>query len=264
MDREPVTETLFPKQIPDLPYVLQQFTVSGTGCCAALPASCRRFPEKHFPVVYLMGESDIQPVAEFLASGSLRDIPVQGDLPCILVGVSASDWNSSFSPWAVPRLGKNLGPFSGGGRQTLALLESRIKPYIDTVYRTLPDAAHTGLAGYSLAGLLVLYALYNSTSFSRFACMSGSLWYPDWITFIQTHLPSVSRPHIYLSLGDREKESRNRTMAEVGTCTEETVAALQRTADSAVYFEYNSGGHFNDVSRRIANGISYVTRDWVI
>lgn len=35
-----------------------------------------------------------------------------------------------------------------------------------------------GIAGYSLAGLFALYALYKTDVFTRVASMSGSLWFP--------------------------------------------------------------------------------------
>ena len=39
-------------------------------------------------------------------------------------------------------------------------------------------ASFIGIAGYSLAGLFALYALYKTDAFTRVASMSGSLWFP--------------------------------------------------------------------------------------
>ena len=43
------------------------------------------------------------------------------------------------------------------------------------------------MAGYSLAGLLALYAVCRADVFSRVGCMSGSLWSPGFRAYIFSH-----------------------------------------------------------------------------
>jgi predicted alpha/beta superfamily hydrolase len=205
---------------------------------------------RRFPVVYLMGETDTEQAAELLIPHFDSDCE-----PFILAGIEGKDWNTTLPPWAAPKLGKNLGPFSGGGLQYLSLLEKVIKPRIDSSYRTQPSSSHTALAGYSLAGLLALYALYNSRTFTRFACMSGSLWFPGWIEYIHNRAPAAPSPLIYMSLGDSESHSRNRVMAEVENDTLKTFGTLSACHP---FFEMNTGGHFDNVPQRIAKGILYL------
>lgn len=58
------------------------------------------------------------------------------------------------------------------------MLITELKPWIDARYRTLGDAAHTGLGGSSLGGLLSLFlGLTRSSVFGRVAAMSPSLWW---------------------------------------------------------------------------------------
>lgn len=236
--------------------ILHTFTAGGIRCTASLPLSYSDGTDRRYSTVYLMGEMDTVPVMEKLQAQLAK---TGGQDEVILIGTESGDWNTMFSPWQEPKLGKNLGPFSGGGVQTLDILEHQIKPYVDSVYRTAPDAKHTVLAGYSLAGLLTLYALYNSSSFSRFACMSGSLWFPGWVEYAQTHSPEAHNLRIYLSLGDREKDSRNPVMAQVADCTEKTCILLRTIAGADnVLSVSNPGGHFNDVPERIAHGIASV------
>jgi uncharacterized protein len=205
---------------------------------------------RRFPVVYLMGETDIEPLIRQLAPHFDKDC-----IPFIITGIDGKDWNSSFSPWIAPKIGKNLGPFSGGGPLFLQMLEQSILPAIDREYRTVPTPANRVLAGYSLAGLLTLYTLYNSTCFSHYACMSGSLWFPHWIEYIQSHVPAVPSPNIYLSLGSKEKESRNSVMAAVEDCTQRTIETL---APYMPFFEINEGGHFTNVEVRIVKGLIHI------
>lgn len=220
-------------------------------CAAAFPADYETSAER-YPVVYLMGGADVLPVMTLLRPRFGRDIR-----PFILVGIEGKDWNAPFSPWPEPKLGKNLGPFAGGGPEFLKMLLTQVKPFADAEFRTLPDAENTALAGYSLAGLLTLYALFNRAEFSRFACMSGSLWFPDFVNYAASHKVIAGNPRLFLSLGDREKESRNPLMSKVDECTRNVLAALSPLNP---HFESNPGGHFNDVPRRIADGIAYIMK----
>jgi len=63
------------------------------------------------------------------------------------------------------------------GPQYLAFIAETLKPYIDTHYRTLPDKAHTGLAGSSMGGLITLYGgLHYPEVFGSLGVFSPSIW----------------------------------------------------------------------------------------
>jgi pimeloyl-ACP methyl ester carboxylesterase len=50
---------------------------------------------------------------------------------------------------------------------------SRIKPHVDQTYRTLPDAANTGVAGWSLGAFIALYMAWKRPDvFGKAACLS--------------------------------------------------------------------------------------------
>lgn len=67
----------------------------------------------------------------------------------------------------------------GGGADAYAnFLIQELKPMIDARYRTLPDAANTGVGGSSLGGLVSAYfGLTHSDVFSRIVAMSPSVWW---------------------------------------------------------------------------------------
>lgn len=71
--------------------------------------------------------------------------------------------------------------------------------------KELPQAPEwRGIAGYSLAGLFALYAIYQTDVFTRVGCISGSLWFPGFLEYVFTH-ESKRRPGcLYFSLGDKE------------------------------------------------------------
>lgn len=75
----------------------------------------------------------------------------------------------------------------GRGKKYMDWLVSDFKDSVDGGFRTLPDRAHTYIAGSSMGGLMAIYALakYNSY-FSAAAALSPSLWVkggeiPDFI-----------------------------------------------------------------------------------
>jgi predicted alpha/beta superfamily hydrolase len=55
----------------------------------------------------------------------------------------------------------------------LQFLVKEVKPFIDNIYRTLPDPAHTSVMGSSMGGLISLYALEEYPDvFGRAGCVS--------------------------------------------------------------------------------------------
>ena len=94
----------------------------------------------------------------------------------------------------------------GKGRIYMNWLVKELKPYIDANYRTLPDRAHTAVAGSSMGGLMSLYAVtaYNKV-FSKAACLSPSLW-TDPAKLQQLVEKAKVQPDtcIYMDYGSRE------------------------------------------------------------
>jgi predicted alpha/beta superfamily hydrolase len=94
--------------------------------------------------------------------------------PLIIVAVTTGASRlDEYSPVIEPSV-------SAGGQADLygRLLVEELKPFIDAHYRTLPDAAHTGLAGSSLGGMVSLYlGLKYPHVFGNLACLSTSI---DW------------------------------------------------------------------------------------
>ena len=86
------------------------------------------------------------------------------------------------------------------------MLVEELKPFIDREYRTLPDAANTGLGGSSLGALVTMFlALKYSSIFWRLAVLSPSVWWDE--RYILRRIRQVStRPpsRIWLSVGTNE------------------------------------------------------------
>ena len=170
-----------------------------------------------------------------------------------LAVISGVDWNRELSPWPAPKVFRGGADFSGKGPSFLDMLTGQIVPLAEAQLGFVP--VFRAVAGYSLAGLFALWSVFQTDVFDRAASVSGSLWFDGFIDYMSSSTPPNGPWRIYLSLGDREKNARNRRMAAVEDRTRRTAELLQEW-DIPVMFEMNSGGHFQDIPGRIARGIN--------
>ena len=151
-------------------------------------------------------------------------VQATGCPPFTLVTVSNLAWNHDMAPWDSPAAFKKGEPFIGGADNYLQLLVEEIIPRAEKELAEPP--VWRGIAGYSLAGLFALYAIYRTDVFSRVGCMSGSLWFPGFKEYIFSHEPKRRPDCIYFSLGDKEAKTRNSVLKTVQENTEEIQAFL--------------------------------------
>lgn len=175
--------------------------------------------------------------------------------PFSLAVIPVEDWNRDLSPWTNPRIFKGGEDFGGGADDMLEELETRIVPAVRAALG--PAAGEDLLAGYSLAGLCAVYALYRTAAFSGVVSASGSLWFPGFSRFAAEHEFAGTPRRVYLSLGDRESQTKNPVMAQVGECTT-AFGDLLRDRGVESVFEWNPGNHFQDAELRLAKGIAWL------
>ena len=175
--------------------------------------------------------------------------------PCVLACVSGMDWNRDLSPWKAEKVFAKGDDFGGMGEAFLSVLEERLIPMGES--RLAFSVRRRGIAGYSLAGLFAVYAMGRSDRFSLVGSMSGSLWFDGFLEYaLETPIsPAVKR--LYLSLGDKEKKSRNLRMAQVEACTEKLAEIWGK--ETAVRYEKNPGNHFQDPQGRMAKGLDWLS-----
>ena len=102
-------------------------------------------------------------------------------------------------------------PVGKGGQAHLngRLLMEELNPFIDSEYRTLPDARHNGIGDSWLGGLVSLtIGLRVPDIFGKLAVMSPSVWW-DHLAIPRTVAasPLHSRLRIWLDLGTAEGQS---------------------------------------------------------
>lgn len=236
---------------------IENLSVLGRECTLYLPKEYET-SDKCYPVVYVNGYDIDQEIME--------NIEAYFGVNCrefILLSIKSEDWNREFSPWPAPALTKKSEPFVGGALEYLNLLINNIKPFIDNNYKTKPEPSNTTLMGYSLGGLVALYALYTNDSFGNIGSLSGSLWYDGWIEFIKSNTPVEPETKVYMSLGRGEERSRNQRMAKVGNCTRETTSILEKqlTTKENILLEWNDGGHFTETQERFKKALLWLMRN---
>ena len=175
--------------------------------------------------------------------------------PFNLVAIRNLDWNHDMAPWDSPAAFKKGEPFTGGADDYLRLLVEEIMPEAEKELPGLP--MWRGIAGYSLAGLFALYAIYQTDVFSRVGCMSGSLWFPGFKEHICSHEPKRRPDCIYFSLGDREAKTRDSVLKTVQENTE-TIHAHFLAQGIDTVFQLDPGNHFVQGIERTVAGIRWL------
>ena len=171
---------------------------------------------------------------------------------CNLLVVGNLKWDHDMTPWYCPPLGKEDTPCTGGANEYIKKLLGDILPKAKEMIKGSP--VFTGIAGYSLAGLFAVYAMYQCDTFDRVASMSGSLWFPDFKEYALSHEPKKRPEKMYISLGDAEAKTRNQSLRTVQVNTEELVTHYKEIGID-VRWELNPGNHFKDAAIRSAKGI---------
>ena len=171
---------------------------------------------------------------------------------CNFLSIAIHDWQREMSPWPAAALSKDGEDFSGGADVYLESLLSAILPW--ATERIHGKASFIGIAGYSLAGLFTLYALYKTDVFTRVASMSGSLWFPGMRNFCKENAMKILPEKLYLSVGDQESKTRHPILRTMQENTEDLLDYF-RSLGIPCKYELNRGNHFQDVNLRCAKGI---------
>ena len=175
-----------------------------------------------------------------------------------LLCINNLEWQKDMCPWDSPALINTEKDFIGGADEYLSLLEKEIIPKAVGILGEEPS--YYALAGYSLAGLFALYAGYRSALFSRIASVSGSLWYPDFLSFAKEKKMLSKAERLYLSLGTEEAKTKHAVLSTIEGKTRELVEHYQ-SSGYCVKFEQNPGNHFCEVEQRIEKAIRWIMKE---
>lgn len=184
--------------------------------------------------------------------GAMRKIETP---ECNLLVIGNLEWDHDMTPWYCPPITENDTPCTGGADEYLDLLLNNI--LLEALNMLEGKPPFIGIAGYSLAGLFALYAMYRCNIFDRVASMSGSLWFPEFKEFVFSQEVKKKPGRLYLSLGDREAKTRNPFLKTIQENTEAILEHYKRIGLDVVW-ELNPGNHFKDAALRSAKGIKSI------
>jgi predicted alpha/beta superfamily hydrolase len=204
--------------------------------------------EPHSPLIYINAYSDCAHTLYAL-------LKAQSTKSFSLAVINNLQWNAELSPWPHPALYKGESAFLGHADNYLDFLTHKLIPKSESFLQKPPSERY--LAGYSLAGLFALYTLFKSPLFTKVASISGSLWYAGFIDYAKSHAVVNTKKSVYLSLGDREKDCKQRLLREVEACTLAFAQLLEEKHIHAI-FEKNAGTHFQDQLERTVKALVWL------
>ena len=165
-----------------------------------LPPSYDKKPDKRYPVLYMHdGQNIFDPATSFtqidwrvdeVADSLIKAGAIEEP---IIVGI----YNNG--PRRRPEYSDTR-----EGHAYVDFVAKRLKPMIDSTYRTMPDAAHTAVMGSSMGGLIsLLFAWWQPETFSMAGCLSGAFLIDSnkILKEIRLYRGSKKNIRVYLDVG---------------------------------------------------------------
>jgi predicted alpha/beta superfamily hydrolase len=191
-----------------------------------LPADYAKQPARRYPVLYLHDGQNVFDDAssfggEWGVDETLDQLRLNGQDATGSIVVAIDNGNEfrsdEYIPWRSAEPEFKDQPHQGGqGGAYIDFLAKTLKPYVDAHYRTRPDAAHTGVAGSSLGGLISVYAaLKYPRVFGEVGVFSPAFWVcnDSLKAFAKKH-PAAPTARFYFVCGPKESETMLPLMAQ--------------------------------------------------
>ena len=169
----------------------------------------------------------------------------------VFVSIKVADWNRFLSPYRAENPFRKEDHFSGEADTLLASICNELIPLVEKD----EEVKDRYLVGYSMGGLFSLYASSISDIWKGVGSVSGSLWYEKFDDYLSAH--PLKTEKVYLSLGRREKESRNKVLRTVEEKTKVIYETIEKEGIECT-FSLQEGGHFQDEEKRIREAIFYL------
>ena len=200
-------------------------------------------------VLYLQdGQNLFDPATAFAGQDWRADVTAdclirEGKIaPLIVVGVYNTGVRriSEYTPT------KDIRRRKGGKGDRYAMMMAReLKPFVDSEYQTRRDAAHNGVGGSSLGGLVSLETgLLYPAVFGRLAILSPSVWWDNRsILELVRAYKAASRARIWLDAGTQEGDAPHQVIQDLRLLREALVAKGWREGEDLCVSEIGGAGH---------------------
>lgn len=158
-----------------------------------------------------------------------------------VVVVTGMDWESDMTPWKAP--GLKDGVFAGQAARFLDKMKEDLFFNLEISLKLKNVKRY--IIGVSLSGLFAVWSATRKPLFDGVASISGSFWYDGFTEWLMNQR-TFKCTRFHISLGDKEKETKNKRLAAIEEETLKTVEILiEKGLD--VSFEMTEGGHFSPI-----------------
>ena len=221
-----------------------------------LPPSWKKNENRAYPTI-LVQDGDqalkaITPLLEELeklwARGTGREF--------ILVMICPLDRLSEYTPWPASAMSPRFPDFKGRGNEYLKSLETGLLPWLYENYKT--DIKDVSLLGYSLGGLISVYALTIQNCWCHVAGICSSFWYDGWYSYLEGSSISEALKSVYLHYGTQEGKGKSGSMEKAAEYGEKTGRLLTARLPGKVRVTQDDGGHHSFADKRYRNGLLWL------
>ena len=176
-----------------------------------LPAGSAAEPDRRYPVLYMFDGQNVfwDQDATYGKSWGMERFLDTYEVPLVVAALQCNTGRNNerldeYSPYRFDD--PQFGHFDGHGDDTMRWFIQEFKPFVDANVRTLPDRAHTFIAGSSMGGLMSLYALFQYNHiFGRAAALSPSIWVsPEKLKSLVARSKVRQDTVLYMDYGSRE------------------------------------------------------------
>ena len=138
-------------------------------------------------------------------------------------------------------------------------LSQTIKPLIDRTYRTRPEPASTGLAGFSLSGLAAFWMTYeHPETFGMALCQSPA---PPIKDVVDRHKGPVPKVRLWLDAGSREADNGSTIpQTAIAVCRQLLTLGFRQNDNLAFYIGHNQGHEKFDCNQRMRGALYFLLR----
>jgi predicted alpha/beta superfamily hydrolase len=213
-----------------------------------LPPDYNAGTERRYPVLYLHDGQNLFDAATAFAGNEwgldelAEDLISSGQMePVIIVGI----YNMGAQRMAEYTHVRDRRGRGGRAKQYAKLIVQDLKPFIDSEYRTLPDASNTALGGSSLGGLVTLYlGLRHPDVFGKLIVMSPSVWWANRAILREIkHLRGKLPQKIWLDIGTCEGANPEHCLQDARMLRDALIAKGWKPDDDLRFIEDEGAGH---------------------
>ena len=173
-----------------------------------------------------------------------------------IVVINDVNWNDDLTPWPAEGVFKRAKPFGGRAANFLDRLTREIIPEAEE--NMAIEGVERTILGVSLSGLFAVWSAFSTDVFTNIISISGSLWYDDFVEWVERQTPSPQIKKVCMLLGEMEKGAKDKRMA---TVEERTVAAaniLKEKTNASIVFDLVEGTHFSPIMPRLERAFEVV------